>query len=149
MDISDLTNELTRGQTFAETASFLCRDEAEVRQTAGTGTCRWASQRKAPPKRDQRRLKPAVCRAINQALTHPSVYLRLSDPRPATPQRQTSGAVWASLAGGLVFLVLHQAFRNSLSPQAMTPAFVEGELPVLESLGFFLALLSIWFWAHS
>jgi hypothetical protein len=34
MDISDLTNELTRGQTFAETASFLCREEDEVRQKA-------------------------------------------------------------------------------------------------------------------
>jgi hypothetical protein len=33
-DISDLTNELARGQTFAETASFLCRDEDEVRQKA-------------------------------------------------------------------------------------------------------------------
>ena len=35
MDISDLTNELNRGRTFAETASFLCRDEDEVRQKAG------------------------------------------------------------------------------------------------------------------
>jgi hypothetical protein len=34
MDISDLTSELTRGQTFAETASFLCREEDEVRQKA-------------------------------------------------------------------------------------------------------------------
>jgi hypothetical protein len=34
MDISDLTNELTRGQTFAETANFLCREEDEVRQKA-------------------------------------------------------------------------------------------------------------------
>ena len=25
MDISDLTNEIARGQTIAETASFLCR----------------------------------------------------------------------------------------------------------------------------
>jgi hypothetical protein len=34
MDISDLTNEIARGRTFAETASFLCRDEDEVRQKA-------------------------------------------------------------------------------------------------------------------
>ena len=32
MDISDLTNELTRGQTFAETANFLCPEKDEVRQ---------------------------------------------------------------------------------------------------------------------
>jgi hypothetical protein len=31
MDISDLTNELAHGRTIAETASFLCRDEYEVR----------------------------------------------------------------------------------------------------------------------
>jgi hypothetical protein len=34
MDISDLTNELAHGRTMAETASFLCRDEDEVRQKA-------------------------------------------------------------------------------------------------------------------
>jgi hypothetical protein len=34
MDISDLTNEIVRGRTMAETASFLCRDEDEVRQKA-------------------------------------------------------------------------------------------------------------------
>ena len=34
MDISDLTNELARGRTFAQTASFLCRDLDEVRQKA-------------------------------------------------------------------------------------------------------------------
>ena len=33
-DISDLTNELAHGRTMAETASFLCRDEDEVRQKA-------------------------------------------------------------------------------------------------------------------
>jgi hypothetical protein len=33
MDISDLTNEIAHGRTIAETASFLCRDEDEVRQT--------------------------------------------------------------------------------------------------------------------
>jgi hypothetical protein len=32
MDISDLTNELAHGRTVAETASFLCRDEGEVRE---------------------------------------------------------------------------------------------------------------------
>jgi hypothetical protein len=32
MDISDLTNELARGRTFAQTANFLCRDEDEVLQ---------------------------------------------------------------------------------------------------------------------
>jgi hypothetical protein len=31
MDISDLTNEIAHGRTLAETASFLCRDEDEVR----------------------------------------------------------------------------------------------------------------------
>jgi hypothetical protein len=34
MDISDLTNEIVRGWTMAETASFLCRDEDQVRQKA-------------------------------------------------------------------------------------------------------------------
>ena len=34
MDISDLTNELAHGRTMAETASFFCRDEDEVRQKA-------------------------------------------------------------------------------------------------------------------
>ena len=34
MDISDLTNEIAHGRTMAETASFLCRDEDEVRQKA-------------------------------------------------------------------------------------------------------------------
>ena len=34
-DISDLTNELDHGRTrFAQAASFLCRDEDEVRQKA-------------------------------------------------------------------------------------------------------------------
>jgi hypothetical protein len=32
MDISDLTNEIAHGRTLAETASFLCRDEDEVRE---------------------------------------------------------------------------------------------------------------------
>jgi hypothetical protein len=31
MDISNLTNEIAQGRTMAETASFLCRDEDEVR----------------------------------------------------------------------------------------------------------------------
>ena len=34
MDISDLTNEIANGRTMAEIASFLCRDEEEVRQRA-------------------------------------------------------------------------------------------------------------------
>jgi hypothetical protein len=34
IDISDLMNEIARGRTMAETASFLCRDEDEVRQKA-------------------------------------------------------------------------------------------------------------------
>jgi hypothetical protein len=33
MDIADLTKELNIGRTFAQIASFLCRDE-EVRQKA-------------------------------------------------------------------------------------------------------------------
>ena len=32
MDISDLTYDIARGRTVAETASFLCRDEDEVRK---------------------------------------------------------------------------------------------------------------------
>jgi hypothetical protein len=32
MDISDLKNEIDIGRTVAETASFLCRDEDEVRE---------------------------------------------------------------------------------------------------------------------
>ena len=32
MDISDLRNELAHGRTVAQTASFLCRDEDEVRE---------------------------------------------------------------------------------------------------------------------
>ena len=39
MDISDLTNELARGRTVAETASFLWRDEDEVRQKAKELNC--------------------------------------------------------------------------------------------------------------
>ena len=34
MDIADLTHSLDYGDTFAQTASFLCRDEDEVRQKA-------------------------------------------------------------------------------------------------------------------
>jgi hypothetical protein len=34
MNISDLTSEIAHGRTMAETASFLCRDEDEVRQKA-------------------------------------------------------------------------------------------------------------------
>jgi hypothetical protein len=32
MDISDLKNHIAHGSTVAETASFLCRDEDEVRE---------------------------------------------------------------------------------------------------------------------
>jgi hypothetical protein len=32
MDISGLTNEIAHGRTIVEKASFLCRDEDEVRQ---------------------------------------------------------------------------------------------------------------------
>ena len=32
LDIADLANELAHGRTVAETASFLCRDEDEVRE---------------------------------------------------------------------------------------------------------------------
>jgi hypothetical protein len=34
MDIAGLTNEIAHGRSMAETASFLCRDEDEVRQKA-------------------------------------------------------------------------------------------------------------------
>ena len=41
MDIADLANSLAYGDTFAATASFLCRDEDEVRQNAKeTRACR-------------------------------------------------------------------------------------------------------------
>jgi hypothetical protein len=32
MDISDLRNEIAHGRTVAQTASFLCRDEDEIRE---------------------------------------------------------------------------------------------------------------------
>jgi hypothetical protein len=32
MDISDLRNEIAHGRTVAQIASFLCRDEEEVRE---------------------------------------------------------------------------------------------------------------------
>ena len=32
MDVSDLRNEIAHGWTVAQTASFLCRDEDEVRE---------------------------------------------------------------------------------------------------------------------
>ena len=32
MDISDLRNEIAHGRTVTQTASFLCRDEDEVRE---------------------------------------------------------------------------------------------------------------------
>jgi hypothetical protein len=34
MDVADLANSLAYGDTFAQVASFLCRDEDEVRQKA-------------------------------------------------------------------------------------------------------------------
>ena len=34
MDIWDLKNEIGRGRTVGQTASFLCRDEEEMRQKA-------------------------------------------------------------------------------------------------------------------
>jgi hypothetical protein len=34
MDLEDLTNALAYGDTFAQTASMLCRDLVEVRQKA-------------------------------------------------------------------------------------------------------------------
>jgi len=51
MDISDLTYEITRDRTMAETGSFLCRDEDEIRQKATqlgwsntAPTCGWAAR---------------------------------------------------------------------------------------------------------
>ena len=38
-NISDLTNELAHGRTMAETASFLCRDEDEVRRRRRSWGC--------------------------------------------------------------------------------------------------------------
>ena len=46
MDIVDLTRSLDSGDTFAQTASFLCRDEDEVRQKAKE--LGLVPQRKAP-----------------------------------------------------------------------------------------------------
>ena len=40
MDIADLTHSLDYGDTFAQTASFLCRDEDEVPE----GAAAWASR---------------------------------------------------------------------------------------------------------
>jgi hypothetical protein len=34
MDVADLTHSLVNGDTFADTASMLCRDTDEVRQKA-------------------------------------------------------------------------------------------------------------------
>lgn len=34
MDIADLANSLAYGDSFAQVASFLCRDEDEIRQKA-------------------------------------------------------------------------------------------------------------------
>ena len=42
-----------------------------------------------------------------------------------------------------------RAFRNTGSPKAMALGFIEGDMALLETLGFLLALLmSVWFWTH-
>jgi hypothetical protein len=88
------------------------------------------------------------CWAINPALTGSSLSFDLSNPQSGDTPATRPLAQMGKLRRGSCFLVLHQKFRFSLSPHSMTPDFVEGELPVLESLGFFLALLSIWLWTH-
>ena len=55
MDISDLRNEIAHGRTVAQIASFLCRDEEEVREKMkelGLG-----DQREAPLERGPERAK--------------------------------------------------------------------------------------------
>ena len=72
MDISDLTNELAHGRTMAETASFLCRDEDEVRQKAKElGCCGVPSDSLTDP-----------ALGNQQSINHPYLHLRLSDPCP-------------------------------------------------------------------
>jgi hypothetical protein len=52
MDVADLANSLAYGDTFAQVASFLCRDEDEVRQKAKElGLIEKRPKQKAPPKR--------------------------------------------------------------------------------------------------
>ena len=49
MDIADLANSLGYGDTFTQVASFLCRDEDEVRKKAKElGLIEKRSKQKAP-----------------------------------------------------------------------------------------------------
>jgi len=72
----------------------------------------------------------------------------LSAPCPADTQSdETPGAVWASLAGGLICWV-HQVFRFGAPTYAMALGFIEGDLVLLELLGLALAVLGMLFWSH-
>ena len=52
MDISDLTHSLDYGDTFAQTASFLCRDENEgAPEGEGAWAGRAAREAKQAPRR--------------------------------------------------------------------------------------------------
>jgi hypothetical protein len=55
-------------------------------------------------------------------------------------------------AGGLAFVgapsPIHQDFRNIAFPNSMALGFIEGDMALLETLGFALAVLSMWFWTH-
>jgi hypothetical protein len=49
---ADLANSLAYGDTFAEVASFLCRDEGEVRQKAKELEVEKGERRKKKPHRE-------------------------------------------------------------------------------------------------
>ena len=51
MDISDLRNEIAHGRTVAQTASFLCRDEDEVREKMKELGLVERPRKETPPKR--------------------------------------------------------------------------------------------------
>jgi hypothetical protein len=51
-----------------------------------------------------------------------------------------------SQLGGLAVVALHQDFRNAASSKTMPLGIIDGDVTLLELLGFSLAVLSIWFW---
>jgi hypothetical protein len=63
MDISDLTNEIAHGRTMADTASFLCRDEDEVRQKA-----KELGLQEHPGRRVRGKSIPATARLIGEGV---------------------------------------------------------------------------------
>ena len=95
MDISDLTHSLDYGDTFAQTASFLCRDEDEVRQKA-----RQLGLVEHPGKRIRVVRKSQPHTAITSAIkittkkaTAPRCSSRLTQSPPSpTPSRRPSSS---------------------------------------------------------